>query len=84
MRLVYRKGALKALLRMPAPVRKRMVWELERVAEAPTAYRGNWKRLQGSPYWRLRVGGYRAICALEDDELVLLVLKVGARGDEYK
>ena len=45
---------------------------------------GDWGPLSGSPYWRLRIGDYRAICAIEKDELVLLVLKVGPRGGIYK
>jgi len=44
----------------------------------------HWKRLQGSEFWRLRVGDWRAICDLREGELVLLVLKIGPRGDVYK
>jgi len=25
---------------------------------------GDWKQLQGSPFWRLRVGGWRIICEI--------------------
>lgn len=64
--------------------RQRIRRELQVIANGPEAYQGDWKRLQGSPYWRLRVGRYRAICAIEADELVILVLKIGARGDVYK
>jgi mRNA interferase RelE/StbE len=38
-------------------------------------YSGDWKRLTGSRFWRLRVGQYRAICDMRDDELVLLVIE---------
>ena len=34
--------------------------------------------------FRLRVGRYRAICDLRDDEFVLLVIHTGPRGDVYK
>ena len=57
---------------------------LELIAEDPKAYQGDWKRLSGSPYWRLRVGGYRAICDLQENQLVLLVVNAGPRGDIYK
>jgi mRNA interferase RelE/StbE len=40
--------------------------------------------MNGEPYWRLRQGSYRAICSIEQGELVVLVLKVGLRGDVYK
>jgi mRNA interferase RelE/StbE len=61
-----------------------MITELERIAADPTNYPGDWRKLTGSAYWRLRVGRYRAICNLRDDELVLLVIKAGPRGDIYK
>ena len=57
---------------------------LELIAEDPKAYQGDWKRLSSSPYWRLRVGGYRAICDLQENQLVLLVVNAGPRGDIYK
>jgi len=37
-----------------------------------------------SSFWRLRVGNWRAICEIREQELVLLVLKIGSRGDGYK
>ncbi|MEF8712397.1 MAG: type II toxin-antitoxin system RelE/ParE family toxin [Accumulibacter sp.] len=39
--------------------------------------------MQGPPFWRLRVGDWRAICDVQRDELVLLVVKVAPRGDAY-
>lgn len=82
--LSLKKSALKALRSMPRKVAGRMLEELERIAEDPPNYSGDWKKLMGSEYWRLRIGSYRAICDLRDDELVLLVVKVGPRGDVYK
>jgi mRNA interferase RelE/StbE len=42
-------------------------------------------RLQGtlSDYWKYRVGDYRVICSLEDDQLVVMVLRVGHRKEIY-
>jgi len=57
---------------------------LKMIAQNPAAYRGDWKPLSDSRYWRLRVGNRRAICEMKDRELILLVLKVGNRGDVYK
>ena len=34
--------------------------------------------------YRLRVGDYRVIYEIHDDELILVVIKVGSRGDVYK
>ncbi len=83
-RLLYKKAAVKAMARMPKRVRERMQAELKAIARAPRRPRQNWKPLTGSPYWRLRVGDYRAICEIRDEELLVLVLKTGPRGDIYK
>jgi len=41
--------------------------------------KGNWKGL-----WRLREGDYRIIYAVVNDELVILILRIGHRRDVYK
>ena len=82
--LRFSKPALKVLLKMPEDVAQRMRAELGRLAADPVAYRGDWKPLQGSDFWRLRVGDWRAICDLRNGELILLVLKIAPRGDVYK
>jgi mRNA interferase RelE/StbE len=44
------------------------------------------KPLQGSElgsYWRYRVGDYRILCELHDDELVVLVIEAGHRRKIY-
>ena len=33
--------------------------------------------------WRYRVGDYRMVCAIQNQELTILVLKVGHRRDVY-
>jgi len=43
--------------------------------------------LQGSrlgEFWRYRVGDYRLICKIEDDRLLVLVLRVGHRKEIYR
>jgi mRNA interferase RelE/StbE len=45
------------------------------------------KALQGSrlgEFWRYRVGDYRLICRLEDDRLLVLVLRIGHRREIYR
>lgn len=37
-----------------------------------------------SSMWRYRIGKYRIICKIEDDELVVMVLRIGHRQDVYK
>ena len=42
------------------------------------------KRLSDRPAWRIRVGAYRVIYEIRDDQLIVLVVAVGNRGDIYK
>ncbi len=44
------------------------------------------KMLQGPKggLWRFRIGDYRAICKIEDERLVVLVLDVGHRREIYR
>lgn len=43
------------------------------------ALTGNFKGL-----WRYRIGNYRLICEIKDDELILICIAVGHRKDVYK
>ena len=43
--------------------------------------------LQGSrlgEFWKYRVGAYRLICKIEDDRLLILVLRIGHRKEIYR
>jgi mRNA interferase RelE/StbE len=44
------------------------------------------KQLVGSisQFWRFRVGDYRIICDIQDDELVILALRIAHRKEIYK
>jgi mRNA interferase RelE/StbE len=45
------------------------------------------KALQGSrlgEFWRYRLGDFRIICKIEDDRLVVLVIRIGRRKDIYR
>lgn len=39
---------------------------------------------QWGDYWRFRVGDYRVICRLEDQEFIVLVVRVGHRREVYR
>ena len=39
---------------------------------------------QYAGYWRYRVGDYRLICHVENEELIILVVEIGHRKDVYR
>jgi mRNA interferase RelE/StbE len=82
--LRYSKQAIKTVAKMPQGIAVKIRNELNIIAMDPSGYRGDWKPMQGTPYWRLRVGDWRAICEIIDNELIIYVLKIGSRGDVYK
>ncbi|MGA2431426.1 MAG: type II toxin-antitoxin system RelE/ParE family toxin [Candidatus Acidiferrum sp.] len=58
----------------------------ERVAKLDNP-RSVGKALHGSrlgEFWKYRVGDYRLICKIEDDRLIVLVLRVGHRKEIYR
>ena len=57
---------------------------LDQIAEDPFAENPNVTKLQNRPGYRLRVGDWRAIYDIQEGELIILVLKVGSRGDIYR
>lgn len=43
------------------------------------------KKLKGyHDYWRIRVGDYRIIYIIQDDRLLVIVLRIGNRRDVYE
>lgn len=41
-------------------------------------------KVQGEPYWRIRIGDYRVIYEIRDSEKVISILAVGHRKDIYQ
>lgn len=80
----YYKQAIKGLLKMPRETAEKIRAELLVIAQSPHAYPGDLKQLQGREGWRLRCGKYRVLCRIDDEELLILVVDAGPRGDIYK
>ena len=77
----------KAIAKLDPPTRDRIVRFLyERLARIEDP-RSIGEALKGSRYgelWRYRVGDYRLICNIEDERLVVVVLRVGHRREIYR
>ncbi|WP_165173554.1 type II toxin-antitoxin system RelE/ParE family toxin [Adlercreutzia sp. ZJ242] len=84
-RLRFSKKADKQLSKMDAGVRRVIVaWLLKNVdgCDNPRAP-GKGLVADKSGIWRYRVGDYRVLCEIKDDELVVLAIEIGHRRDIY-
>ena len=83
-RIAFTKRANRSLRKMSQTTARLIREKLEHLAQDPHAHNPNVTKLQGRPGYRLRVGDWRVIYELEDDQLVILVLKIASRGEVYR
>jgi mRNA interferase RelE/StbE len=83
-KIIYRKTAQKALLRLSVAMRTEFRDAFCLLAENPNRHGLDVKPLQGREGFRLRIGQWRAIYRVERERLIILVLDIGSRGDIYK
>jgi mRNA interferase RelE/StbE len=79
----WRPSARKEVRRLDPPVRRRVIEAIEALAGDPRP--AGSVTLTGSPGWRrIRIGGYRVVYDVDDRARVVLVLRVGSRGEVYR
>jgi len=83
-KIAFTKQAYKSLRRIPKNVVDRIRKKLDQIAEDPFATHPNVSKLQNRPGYRVRIGDWRVIYDIRNEELVIMVLKVGSRGDIYR
>jgi len=69
---------------MPRNMAKLIREKLEMIAADPYADHPNAKKLQGREGYRLRVGDWRVIYTIQNEQLMIIVLKVASRGEVYR
>ena len=78
--LLYSDQALKQLKKLQKELQERILTSLERCRILP---QNHLKKLVGCPYFRLRVGDYRVIIDIKNNELQILVIEIGHRKNIY-
>jgi mRNA interferase RelE/StbE len=79
--------AEKSLTKLDAQHRSRLLKFLHKRVATLDDPRSIGAALRGSElgeFWKYRVGDYRLICKIEDDRLIVLVLRVGHRREIYR
>jgi len=80
----FSKESYKTWQNMPRNISLSIRQKLEIIANDPYAHRIKIKKLQNRPGYRLRVGDWRVIYTIDNDKLVILVLKIALRGEIYR
>ncbi len=79
----FKKSAVKTLRKLPRSIQKRIVDKLSAIENSLPPYSET--KLKGNnPFHKIRVGDYRIIYEIQNDILVILVIKIGHRKDIYK
>ena len=78
--IIISPTALKQLEKLENSIKIRILNTLERIKIRPEAYI---KRLVGVNAFSLRVGDYRVIMDIDNNKLIILILKIGHRKNIY-
>jgi mRNA interferase RelE/StbE len=69
------------IAKLDKPISKRVSRAISALAENPRP--SGCKKLVGIDAWRIRIGDWRVIYQIQDERLVVLVIRVGHRRDVY-
>ena len=77
----FTNHAASQIKKLPKDIKDRIEVALRRIQTRPLDFID---RLVGQPYYKFRVGEYRIIMDIINEELVILVVEVGHRRNIYK
>ena len=87
MRIEFDPGAVDDLKKLDRPVRTRLFGFLRTRIAVLDNPRNIGEALSGTRlgnYWKYRVGDWRIICDMQDERIVVRVLRIGNRRDVYR
>ena len=81
--IAYAQSALKSLRKLDRGVARRIIQAIDALAHDPRPH--GCKQVKGGDgEMRIRIGDYRVIYDISDDEVLILVLRVGHRREIYR
>lgn len=81
--VVIPKSVTKQIRRLPVEVQERVLAKLATLGENPRPHTCR-KLVAGKELYRLRVGSYRVIYSVDDDEQVVVIYRVAHRREVYR
>ncbi len=82
-KIIFSKKADKALRKMPRNIALNISKKIKELADNPHKMR-NIKKLTNHPGYRLRVGDWRIVYTVYENELLVHIVNVKTRGEVYK
>ena len=81
--IVVRRKAKRVLTRLPSTLQTRMTKAIDELAYDPRPAHS--KQLKGTKdLYRIRVGSWRVVYTIKDDQLLILIITIAPRGQVYK
>ena len=81
--ITYKPSAAKALRKLDKPIARRILLAIDQLVTDPRPP-GCVQLTDGDGELRIRVGDYRVVYEVKDDQLVVLVLRLGRRREIYR
>ncbi len=78
--VAYKKQAKRALFKLPEHIAKRIRQKIAVITQHPYGQHNNVTKLKDRPGYRLRVGDWRVLYKIIDDQMCILVVKIAPRG----
>lgn len=69
---------------MPSNTARLILDKVEALATNPLAPNNNVKKLSNHPGYRLRVGDWRVVYLLQEQVMLIAVVRIAPRGDAYQ
>ena len=84
--VIKTKRAIKYLKKLDASNKRKIEESLSILETDPKNKSGQHdiSKLKGRDGYRLRIGSFRVLYLIQDEEIIVLVLDIGPRGDIYK
>ena len=81
-KIVFKQSVAKDLRRIPKKDVQRILARIEALADAPRPPGS--EKLSAQERYRIRQGVYRVLYEIRDEELVIIVVKIGHRRENYR
>ena len=81
-KIEFKKSAIKELYSIPKKDLRKIISKIEMLADDPRPH-GSVK-LTGKEQYRIRHKNYRVLYSIEDEILIIYIVKIGHRRDIYK